>query len=85
MWFVCCCFGLACVGGFRKKRRVNGRLSLFAVKSIQESLENKEEAKGIYGDLTRTAEPITIGSRHPISLVKNQIIDKISYLILILR
>jgi phenylalanyl-tRNA synthetase alpha chain len=45
------------------------------VKSIQETLADKEESKGIYGDLTRTAEPTIIGSRHPISLVKNQIID----------
>jgi len=45
------------------------------VKSIQEALADKEEFKGIYGDLTRTAEPAIIGSRHPISLVKNQIID----------
>ncbi|MDI1307741.1 MAG: phenylalanine--tRNA ligase subunit alpha, partial [bacterium] len=45
------------------------------VKTIQEALESKEEIKGFYGDLTRSAEPITIGSRHPISLVKNQIID----------
>jgi phenylalanyl-tRNA synthetase alpha chain len=45
------------------------------VKSIQEALADKEEFKGIYGDLTRTAEPSIIGSRHPISLVKNQIID----------
>lgn len=42
---------------------------------IQESLESKEEAKGIYGDLTRPGEPFQIGSRHPISIVKNQIID----------
>jgi phenylalanyl-tRNA synthetase alpha chain len=45
------------------------------VKSIQDLLESKEEIKGFYGDLTRPAEPIKIGSRHPISLVKNQIID----------
>jgi len=45
------------------------------VKSIQEALENKVETKGFYGDLTRSAEPIIIGSRHPISIVKNQIID----------
>ena len=45
------------------------------VKSISDSLESKEEVKGIYGDLTRTSEPVTVGSRHPISLVKNQIID----------
>ena len=45
------------------------------VKTIQESLESKEETKGFYGDLTRPSEPIIIGSRHPISIVKNQIID----------
>ncbi len=45
------------------------------VKSIQELLESREELKGIYGDLTRPAAPISIGSRHPISIVKNQIID----------
>jgi phenylalanyl-tRNA synthetase alpha chain len=31
-----------------------------------------------YGDLTRTGYPVEIGSRHPISLVKNQIIDVFS-------
>ena len=45
------------------------------VKTIQEELENKEELKGIFSDLSRPSEPIQIGSRHPISLVKNQIID----------
>ncbi|MBW1658300.1 MULTISPECIES: phenylalanine--tRNA ligase subunit alpha [Flavobacterium] len=45
------------------------------VKQIQEELESKEESKGIFGDLTRAAEPVIIGSRHPISIVKNQIID----------
>lgn len=45
------------------------------VKAIVETLESKEEVKGVYGDLTRAAEPIIIGSRHPISIVKNQIID----------
>jgi phenylalanyl-tRNA synthetase alpha chain len=45
------------------------------VKSIQDALENKEEAKGIYGDTTRSGEAMNIGSRHPISIVKNQMID----------
>ena len=45
------------------------------VNEIQEALESKEEAKGIYGDLTRPGEPLKVGSRHPISIVKNQIID----------
>lgn len=45
------------------------------VKSIVETLESKEEIKGVFGDLTRSAEPVIVGSRHPISIVKNQIID----------
>ena len=45
------------------------------VNALKEELESKEEAKGGYGDLSRPSEPISIGSRHPVSLVKNQIID----------
>ena len=45
------------------------------VRVIQEELESNEEVKGSFGDLTRSAEPVIIGSRHPISIVKNQIID----------
>jgi len=45
------------------------------VKLLQEALESKVEHIGVYGDLSRPAEPAIIGSRHPISLVKNQIID----------
>ncbi|MEG0848979.1 phenylalanine--tRNA ligase subunit alpha [Flavobacterium plurextorum] len=45
------------------------------VRVIQEELESKQETKGVFGDLTRAAEPVIIGSRHPISIVKNQIID----------
>jgi phenylalanyl-tRNA synthetase alpha chain len=45
------------------------------VAALKEALENKAEEKGIYGDLTRPAQPIEIGARHPISIVKNQIID----------
>lgn len=45
------------------------------VKTIQDALENKEEAKEIYGDTTRPGEAMNIGSRHPISIVKNQMID----------
>lgn len=45
------------------------------VKELKDELESKEEEKGVYGDLSRPAEPIALGSRHPISLVKNQIID----------
>lgn len=45
------------------------------VKELKEVLEGQEEEKGIYGDLSRPAEPIEIGARHPISIVKNQIIE----------
>lgn len=45
------------------------------VNTLKEALENNAEEKGVYGDLTRPAEPIEIGARHPISLVKNQITD----------
>ncbi len=45
------------------------------VNGLKEALESKEETKGIYGDLSRPGEPIALGSRHPISIVKNRIID----------
>lgn len=45
------------------------------VNSLKEELENTEDSTGVYGDLSRPGEPISIGARHPISLVKNQIID----------
>lgn len=40
--------------------------------------KNQQEEKGIYGDLTKPGEQIEIGSRHPISVVKNQIIEVFS-------
>jgi phenylalanyl-tRNA synthetase alpha chain len=45
------------------------------VNSLKEELERNQEEKGVYGDLSRPAEPVEIGSRHPISIVKNQIIE----------
>jgi len=45
------------------------------VQQLKDELESKEEEKGIYGDLTRPGEPVEIGARHPISIVKNQIIE----------
>ncbi|MCL4130108.1 UNVERIFIED_CONTAM: hypothetical protein GTU68_062533 [Idotea baltica] len=45
------------------------------VDELNNTLENSVEEKGVYGDLTRPQEPIELGSRHPISLVKNQIIE----------
>lgn len=45
------------------------------LKTLQEAMEQSAEQAGVYGDLTRPGEPFSLGSRHPISLVKNQIID----------
>ncbi|WP_029038118.1 phenylalanine--tRNA ligase subunit alpha [Salinimicrobium xinjiangense] len=45
------------------------------VQQLKEELESREEDKGVYGDLTRPGEPVEIGARHPISIVKNQIIE----------
>ena len=44
------------------------------VKTIQESLESKD-VQVLYGDLTRPGYPFEIGARHPISLVKNEVIN----------
>ena len=48
------------------------------VENLKSELASKIEEKGIYGDLTRPGEPVEIGSRHPISIVKNQIIEVFS-------
>ena len=45
------------------------------VNTLKEALENKGGEESIYGDLTRPGEPIPLGARHPISIVKNQIIE----------
>ncbi len=45
------------------------------MKSLLEALENEQGDKGVYGDLTRPAAPLELGARHPISIVKNRIID----------
>ncbi|SDL64332.1 phenylalanine--tRNA ligase subunit alpha [Kriegella aquimaris] len=45
------------------------------VSALKGALEKKSEKKGVYGDLTRPGAPIELGARHPISIVKNQIID----------
>jgi len=44
------------------------------VNALKSELESTEEAS-LNGDLSRPGDPISIGARHPISLVKNQIID----------
>jgi len=48
------------------------------VDELTNAVEGSSESKSIYGDLTRPAEPIELGARHPISLVRNQIIDVFS-------
>ncbi len=45
------------------------------VATLKEALENKTDETGVHGDLTKPGEPIALGARHPISIVKNQIID----------
>ncbi len=45
------------------------------VTALKEAMENKTDEAGVYGDLTKPGEPIALGARHPISIVKNQIID----------
>src|SRR5690606_1089960 len=42
---------------------------------FRDSFNGQQVEKGKYGDLTRPAEPVEIGARHPISIVKNQIIE----------
>ncbi len=45
------------------------------VNSLKEALENAVEDNTSELDLTRPGYPVEIGSRHPISIVKNQIIE----------
>lgn len=45
------------------------------VSELKGALENMVIEHGVYGDLTRPGNPIELGARHPISIVKNQIID----------
>ena len=44
------------------------------VQQLRDLLENTQESTGSYGDLTRPATPFPIGARHPISIVKNEIV-----------
>ena len=45
------------------------------VSELKQSLSNSTNDSAVFGDLSRPGEPFEIGARHPISLVKNQIID----------
>ncbi len=42
---------------------------------LKDVVERDVEEKNIYDDLTKPSEPIELGARHPVSIVKNQIID----------
>jgi phenylalanyl-tRNA synthetase alpha chain len=45
------------------------------VNELKNALDNTFEEERNYGDLTRPGNPIELGARHPISIVKNQIIE----------
>jgi phenylalanyl-tRNA synthetase alpha chain len=45
------------------------------VNELKDSFENSAQSQNSYGDLTRPGEPMPLGARHPISIVKNQIVD----------
>ncbi|MDB9782029.1 phenylalanine--tRNA ligase subunit alpha [Winogradskyella sp.] len=45
------------------------------VASLKDAIEGREVTQGQYGDLTRPGMPMALGARHPISLVKNRIIE----------
>lgn len=49
--------------------------ALEKVSTLKADLEANTTKTSAVGDLTRPGDPINIGARHPISLVKNQIID----------
>ena len=44
------------------------------INGLKEASETTSE-QGLYNDLTRPGEPVTMGSRHPISIVRNRIIE----------
>ena len=48
------------------------------VNELNKSLEDTTSKQSFYGDLTRPSEPIELGSRHPISIVRNKIIEVFS-------
>ena len=48
------------------------------VNALKDAVESTVDDNGKYGDLSRPGEPIEIGARHPISLVKHRIIEVFS-------
>ena len=45
------------------------------VNALKVTLENTSVEADFFGDLSRPGAPFSVGARHPISLVKNRIID----------
>lgn len=45
------------------------------INALKNNLDSEGDYQSVYGDLTRPGESVDLGSRHPISIVKNQIID----------
>lgn len=45
------------------------------LKTLQDAIENTTKKQSSYGDLTRPGNPMPVGSMHPISIVKNRVID----------
>lgn len=45
------------------------------VEALKDALQTNHTNERVYGDLTRPGNPIELGARHPISIVKNKIID----------
>ena len=45
------------------------------VSELSAKFKSRESESSRYGDLTRPAEPMELGARHPISIVKNRIIN----------
>ena len=45
------------------------------VNVLKSESESQGDVQGSYGDLSRPGEPLLLGARHPISIVKNRIIE----------
>ena len=52
--------------------------ALDRVNALKETFENEEPVATNNIDLTRPSEPVNLGSRHPLSLVRNEIIEVFS-------
>lgn len=63
-----------------QKREIGGLLNELKTKATERIAEMKAEfeakqARADAPDVTRTPDPIEVGTRHPLSLVKNEIVD----------